>query len=175
MRKPLISALALSLSALALPAAAQDTQNVTLQTGVPAYCQTTPWGGSPAISLGELADGNGFLVSSFSGTTSISSTANYYCNAPAKLTLSASPLANPIAVMGAQPFVNRVDYTATLTWSTITGATTSQAASATEISTSQAHTGIMQLAVSDPVIPSGNRPIAGIYTGQVILTVTAQP
>lgn len=174
-RKTLLGAMALSLSALALPAAAQDSDNVYLQTTVPAYCQTTPWAGSASIALGELADGNGFLRTTFAGTPSLTSSANYYCNAPAKLTLSATPLSNPITVVDTTSFVNRVDYTATLTWASVTGSTNSQATAPTEISSLQANTGLMNLVVSSPVIPSGDRPIAGSYTGQVTLTVTLQP
>ena len=174
MRKHLLCAAALGLSAIATPAAAQDSESILIQTGVPKYCQGSLASMSSSLTLDDITGPAGFVVSTFSGTTSTSTTTAYYCNAPAKVTLDVDPLVNPITVVDTASFVNRVDFRASLTWDNVTGSASSADANPTEIPSLEANTGIMTLAVSNPSVPSGDRPIAGAYTGAVTVTVAVQ-
>lgn len=168
-----------ALSALAAPAAAQvgfatSSRDLNIVTSVPAYCQTPFGSTSPSLDVGSLTGANGFAVTTFNGTTSYQSTAAYYCNAPATVTLSATPLrVTPnvdVAADQTDSFTNRVDYTATLTWNTVTGQTTSDAAAAT-LTTSTANTGQIRVEISEPKVQGNRRPIAGAYAGAVTVTI----
>lgn len=169
-----------ALSALAAPAAAQvgfatSSRDLNIVTSVPAYCQTPFGSTSPSLNVGSLTGANGFAVTTFNGTTSYQSTAAYYCNAPATVTLSATPLrVTPnvdVAADQTDSFTNRVDYTAALTWNTVTGQTTSDAAAATTLTTSTANTGQIRVQISEPKVQGNRRPIAGAYEGAVTVTI----
>lgn len=166
---------ALGLSALAVPAAAQDNEVFQLTTTVPQFCQAMPTGGTPSVDVGSLSGPNGFLVTAFSGTTSYQVSASYYCNAPATVTLSATPLeVTPSVTVTADQqdsFTNRVDYTAGVTWNTLTGSTTSSAASPTVVTTTQPNTGELKIQISNPTVAGNRRPLAGAYSGAVTVTV----
>ena len=174
MRKQLLCAAALGLTAFALPAAAQDSESVVLNSSVPAFCQATPFA-SGSINVGDITGPLGFVVTSFAGTPQIQTGGNYYCNAPATVTLSVAPLTNPQAVTDVSSFVNRVDFRANLVWDNVTGSANSTDAGPTAINSAEANTGVMTLSVSDPSVASGDRPIAGAYTGAVTLTVALNP
>ena len=180
MRKQLVCAAALGLSALAAPALAQSgspgPRSVTVNSDVPAFCQTAIWPTAQTMALGSLVDGNGFLLSSFGGTSSITTTGNYYCNAPSKLTLSATPLTptTPVVVSDTQSFANQVNYVATLTWKNLSGTADSTATSPTAIVAAEANIGTMSLQLGSPTTPNGRRPVAANYAGAVTITVALQ-
>ncbi|MDB5421961.1 MAG: hypothetical protein JWR59_1908 [Brevundimonas sp.] len=175
MRKQLVCAAALGLSALAAPAFAQSTRSVALNTTVPAFCQPAIWPSAQTMALGSLVDGNGFLRSSFGGTTSLTST-NYYCNAPSKVTLSATPLTpiTPVVVADTDSFTDKVNYVATLTWDDVHGTADSTATTATPIVAVEANIGTMILQLGSPTTPNGRRPVAANYAGAVTITVALQ-
>lgn len=179
MRKQLVCAAALGLSALAAPAFAQSgfgaPRSVTVNSIVPAFCQPAIWPTAQTMALGSLVDGDGFLLSSFGGTSSLTSTA-YYCNAPSKVTLSATPLiATPaVVVSDPQSFANQINYVATLKWRDLTGTAASTATSPTEIVAAQANIGAMTLELGAPTTPNGRRPVAANYAGAVTITVAVQ-
>lgn len=173
MRKPLAYVAALAAAALAAPAIAQDTGNVTINSTVPAYCNTSSW---PGIGLGSLVDGAGLLVTSFGSTAVAQSTVKYYCNAPSKVTLAATPLnpTVPVTVQDTSSFANQVNYIATLTWDDVTGAAASTASTATTVSVSAPKNAFMNLQLGSPTTPNGRRPVASEYSGAVTITVALQ-
>lgn len=174
MRKQLVCAAALGLAALAAPAFAQSTRSVSLKTTVPAFCQPAIWPAAQTMNVGSLVDANGFVRSSFGGTTSLTST-TYYCNAPSKLTLSATPLVpiSPVQVTD-DGFTDKVNYVATLTWDDVSGTAASTAAAATPIVAAEANIGTMILQLGSPTTPDGRRPVAADYKGAVTITVALQ-
>lgn len=175
MRTTLLRAFMLGASACAAPAMAQDTDTLNVQSVVVPYCSQLSISSIP-MNLGELTGPTGQLVSSFASSSESTRqiSTNFYCNAPAKVTLRALPLVHStVSVVGdAQSFTNRVDYTAKLTWNTIEGQVSSTAAADQEINAPQANIGGLELALSNPVVANNLRPIAGVYAGQVRLTVS---
>lgn len=176
MRTQLICAVALGLSAVALPASAQTTTyseaDFTVRTTVPGFCSSL---GTDAVELdlGELTDGAGQLVSAFAGDTEASWT-GYYCNGPSEVKVEVEPLMRTpsVAVEDDSSFTDRVDYTATVDWNLVQGSTNSAAAAPAELAAATANTGDFTLTVSDPVTDGNRRPIEGDYTGAVRLTVS---
>lgn len=180
MRNHLACAVALATAAMASQAAAQNLSSgdVTINSSVPRFCQGTIGATGQSIDLGSLVDSNGFLVTSFNGTPSKQlTTTNYYCNAPSKLTLTATPLRPNAAVNVTDPqsFSAQVNYVASLAWGAgVTASAASSAASPTLVNTNEAHTGLMTLSLATPTTPNGRRPVAAIYEGAVTITVALQ-
>jgi hypothetical protein len=171
MRTQLICAVALGLSAVALPALAQDSEDFTVRTTVPGYCSSL---GTTAVALdlGELTNAVGQVVDTFVGDTD-TSWSGYYCNGPSKVTVEAEPLLRTpsITVGDAGSFTDRVDYVATVDWNAVQGAANSADANATELTAATANTGVFTLTVSDPSTTNNRRPVEGDYAGAVRLTV----
>ena len=115
----LIGAGVLTALAIASPAMAQDSATFTAQTTVPAYCSQFSSGQTP-MDLGTLTGPSGQILTTFgSGAqTERQLSSNFYCNAPSTITIKADPLVEEAGTTVTDPdFTNRVDYTATLTWS----------------------------------------------------------
>ena len=86
----LLCAVALGLAGIATAASAQDSDTFNINSNVTPFCANT--GADPApLELGELADNNGFVVTTFVGPTTFT-IPGYYCNAPATITLSGAAL-----------------------------------------------------------------------------------
>lgn len=162
------------IAALAGPAFAQDSDTINVQSKVTPRCSALPTA-SASLDLGELINGQGFLVTTFAGASSVD-LGSYWCNGPAKITLATTPLmaAGIPIVADAGSFSNRVDYTARFDWDDVSNEKSSTDADA-EITTLEANTGTLSISVSNPVIDGGRRPVAAHYDGSVTLTVALQP
>lgn len=174
----LLCALALGLAATASGAAAQasfatDSDALTVRTTVAPFCGNLA--AADPIELGALTGAEGFVVDQFAGAPKYESP-GYYCNAPSKVTLTATPLKRTpaIAISDTSSFVDRIDYKASLAWGAgIAGSIETLAGAPVVITATQPHTGLLQLTLSDPQIDDTARPIAGDYAGSVTVTVTA--
>lgn len=159
----------------ATPAIAQDSESFTVQTNVPAFCsQFSSGSATPAMNLGALTGATGQIVATFSSTdTQRELAAQFYCNAPSTVTITAEPLMHETvtSVTDSSSFTNRVDYTAKLTWRDLEGTVSSLASSAQVIPASQANIGALTLSLSNPAVVGNRRPVAGDYAGQVRLTI----
>jgi hypothetical protein len=164
----------LGAAALAVPASAQDTETMTVQSEVAPYCSELTVSSVP-MNLGSLTSETGQLVDDFSnGEDSREISAAFYCNAPSKITLDADPLLNDeiTTIQDSSSFTNRVDYTAVLKWRDLQGSASSTLADGREIDAPQANTGSIVLTLTDPVTSNNLRPVAGDYRGEVHLTIT---
>jgi len=169
----IICALALGLSMTASAAAAQDSDSITINSSVPKFCQALTGLAPTPLALGELVDGVGHVVTSFSGDSD-TNLATYYCNGPATITLDANPLLlSPAQVISdSSSFTGQVDYLASLSWGGAVLATNnSTAAAATSYSSTTARTGELIVSVSAPDTQGDLRPVAGDYAGSVVLNV----
>ncbi len=174
MRTTLLCVLMLGAAAFAVPASAQDTETMTVQSEVPPYCSELTVSSAP-MNLGSLTGTTGQLVDDFSsGEDSREISASFYCNAPSKITLVADPLLNDeiTAIQDSSSFTNRVDYTAVLKWRDLQGSASSTLVDGQEIDAPQANTGSIILTLTDPVTSNNLRPVAGDYSGEVHLTIT---
>jgi hypothetical protein len=169
----LLCASALALLGAATAASAQDVEFLQVKTNVAPFCATIAAASPTPLNLGSLVDTSGNLVASFSGPTSRDLGA-YYCNAPATVTLSASPLTQTAntPVVDTANFTNRVDYVANLTWDDISLPANSTASAPASLATTEANTGNLIVSVSTPAVTGSRRPIAGDYAGVVTLTVS---
>ena len=176
MRMHLLCAATLGLSVVAAQASAQDADSITIETDIPAYCSNLP-GSIAALNLGELIQATGFLVSDFVGDSEREVATDYYCNAPAIVTLKAEPLLhdNVTTVSDDSSFTNRVDYTASLEWGGLTGSALSTLVDGADIAAAQATIGTLTIRVGDPVTANNRRPVAGAYEGAVTLTIALNP
>ncbi|MDO9337890.1 MAG: hypothetical protein Q7T61_15955 [Caulobacter sp.] len=168
----LCAALALGLAATASAAAAQDSETITINSTVSKYCKSL---GTPSpIALGELVDGVGFVVTSFAPGTNSSSVANYYCNAPATISLAATPLTQAAgsAILDPSSFTNRIDYLASLSWDNVSGSVNTLTGTPSSITSAEANTGNLTVTVTAPDTAGNKRPISGNYAGAVTVTVT---
>ena len=170
----LLCAVALGLAGIATAASAQDSDTFSINSNVTPFCANT--GADPApLELGELADNNGFVVTTFAGPTTFT-IPGYYCNAPATITLSAAPLLETtMPAPSDAAFTNRVDYLASLAWSSVNGSVNSVNNTPVDIDASSPNIGDLVVSVSDPDTAGDTRPIAGAYEGAVTLTVVVQP
>lgn len=158
---------------LAAPAAAQDSDAITVNSKVSPFCAGLGTAAEP-LALGDLIGADGRVTSSFSGP-STHSVPGYYCNGPATIELVAAPLiqADGVSVpLSDAEFTHRVDYVATLTWDDVAGMVASAANAPAGIPTTEANIGDLVIAVSGPTTDGDRRPIAGAYEGAVTLTVT---
>ncbi len=174
MRTTLLRAFLVGASVYAVPALAQDSDTMVIQTQVPPYCSELSISSTP-MNLGTLTGATGQIVSTFNGTeTERELAASFYCNAPSKVTIKAEPLRHDtVAIVGdASSFTNRVDYTAQLKWRDLTGSANSTLTDATELNATQANIGQLKLTLSNPSVSNNLRPIAGNYAGQVRLTIS---
>lgn len=175
MRTTLLRAFAFGVAAFAVPASAQDTETMTIQSQVAPYCSELSVNSAP-MNLGNLTGTTGQVVANFNGapesTREIS--ASFYCNAPSKITLDADPLLNDeiTVIEDSSSFTNRVDYTAVLTWRDLQGSASSTLPDGQEIDAPQANTGSITLTLTDPVTSGNLRPVAGDYSGEVRLTIS---
>lgn len=169
----LFCAVALGLGMTASAAAAQDSDSVTINSSVPAFCQSLAGLDSTPIALGEISDSEGLVVDTFSGAAS-ANLATYYCNGPATISLDANPLVRtPAVLVGDDPsFTAEVHYLASLSWSDVAVANASTAGAATVVPTNMAKTGELIVSISDPSTEGNRRPVAGDYEGSVVLNVT---
>lgn len=183
MQKILLAAAALSL--VAAPAFAQNSANstVTLTSSVAKLCGVgnhTSGGSLPFDSthVVTLADGNG----QFGGETGISlGFGNMWCNAPASVTVTASPLkAQAPVTAGDNSFTNSFDLSVSggaMIYANGQSVTTAGADASVTGSVAHAfETGTGQYSkVNIDVLPNaGNRrAVAGTYAGSVTFTVTA--
>lgn len=178
MRKPLIWATGLALAAVAAPAFAQSgspgPKSVNIATNVPAFCQPAIWPGEQTMNVGSLVDSAGRVLDAFAGTRSIES-GRYYCNAPSRMTLSATPL-RPVQAVSVTDdgFTDKIDYVATVTWDDVAGTTDTTAAAPTPIVAAEANIGNVLLQLSSPSTAGNRRPVAGDYRGLVTITVALQ-
>ena len=170
----LLCAVALGLAGIATAASAQDSDTFNINSNVTPFCANT--GADPApLELGELSDTNGFVVTTFAGPTTFT-IPGYYCNAPATITLSAAPLLETtMPAPSDAAFTNRVDYLASLAWSSVNGSVNSVNNTPVDIAASGPTIGDMVVSVSSPDTVGNTRPIAGAYEGAVTLTVVVQP
>lgn len=169
----IICALALGLSMTASAAAAQDTDSITINSSVPKFCQALTGLAPTPLALGELIDGVGQVVTTFSGTTS-TNLSTYYCNGPATISLDANPLllTPSQTISDSSSFTGEVSYLASLSWGGVTLLTNnSTAGSASTHPTTSATTGELIVSVSAPDTQGNLRPVAGTYEGSVVLNV----
>ena len=175
MRTTLLCALALGAAAFALPASAQDTETMTVQSEVPPYCSELTVSSAP-MNLGSLTGTTGQIVADFNGAPESSReiSTSFYCNAPSTITLDADPLLNDeiTVIPDSTSFTNRVDYTAVLKWRDLQGSASSTLPDGQEINAPQANTGSIVLTLTDPVTSNNLRPVAGDYSGEVHLTIS---
>ncbi|MBB4082323.1 hypothetical protein [Brevundimonas lenta] len=175
MKTQMLCAIALGVAAIGGAAAAQDSDSVNVTSTVTARCAALNDASAP-LALGELVQsGTGEVVSVFAGTTTSYSVPGYWCNAPANLTLAATPLQNVDVVDdGGDPsFTTRVDYTASLVWDDVNRTKNTAVAGDEVFSTSEANIGALTLSVSSPT--AVGRPVAGDYAGSVTLTIALLP
>jgi hypothetical protein len=166
------ASLLLGASLWAGPALAQDSDTMTVQSQVAPFCSELSVSSAP-MNLGSLTGPTGQIVPSFgSGAeTERELAASFYCNAPATVTITATPLITPNTTTDTSSFTSRVDYTATLVWDDVNGNVSSTVTGGATIGVPEANIGPMKLTLSNPAVVSNRRPVAGDYTGQVTLTV----
>lgn len=176
MRIHLLCATTLGLAAFAVQASAQDADDITISSSVAPYCADLSASISP-LNLGDLIESTGFLVTDFIGDNEREVAAGYYCNAPATVTLEATPLMHGAitTVADHSSFTNRVDYTASLEWGAVTGSVLSTLVDGDDIEATEATIGSLIIRVTDPTTAGGRRPVAGAYEGAVTLTVALNP
>lgn len=168
-RSALICALGLGLAGAAGGAAAQDIANIYTASQVSPRCATLPDGGP--LDLGELADVDGYARAAFDSSQTSLAIPGYWCNAPAELSLQASPLLNTqVAGPAGAGFTTRVDYLASLVWDDVAGSNDSALGAATPVTASEANIGELTITVSDP--QAAGRLVAGPYEGSVTLTIS---
>lgn len=145
---------------------------MTVQSQVAPFCSELTVSATP-MNLGTLTGASGQLLPSFSGgaETERELATSFYCNAPATVTIKATPLTTPNSTTDTSSFTSRVDYTATLVWDDINGNVSSTVTNGAVIAVPEANIGPMKLTLSNPAVVSNRRPVAGDYTGQVTLTV----
>ena len=169
----LLCAIALGLAGTAVSAAAQTnpTASIAINSTVGGYCANIGAGGAGLLELGAVSDSDGRVVTAF--PTAAHTVSGYYCNKPAKVTLTAAPLMQQgVAIVEDDAsFTNRIDYQANLAWDDVTGFDPSATAGGTEISSAEANIGNLVVTVSNPDTEGNRRPIAGDYEGAVTLTV----
>ncbi len=174
MKTTLIGLSVLGVLASAAPAMAQASANFTSQTTVPAFCSQLSAGGAP-MDLGALTGTTGQILPSFapSAQTERELSASFYCNAPSTITIKADPLMNDTvtSVADSSSFTNRVDYLATIKWSSLENAASSTSANAQVILASQPNIGALTIKLSNPTVTNNLRPVSGSYSGQVRLTI----
>lgn len=172
MSKPLACFAAVVLAATAAPALAQESGSVTINSSVPAHCETSTWSN---LALGSLVDtATGLLLSDLGTAGATSSAGRYYCNAPSTVTLAATSLtaSSTVPVQDSTSFANSINYVATLTWTDFSAAVASAAtATGTSFDVDQPKNGVMQLKLGGLATPNGRRPIASDYAGSVTITV----
>ncbi len=165
---------AMALTLLSGAAMAQDSETLTIQTSVAPYCKALPTSGS-TLQLGELADGNGFVVNEFAGFNYIGISLSHWCNAPTTVTLSTVPLLHTQVTTVTDPasFTNRVDYKAEWQWG---GFSSSKLTTAGDdvFAVNTANIGELRILVTDPFTDGNKRPIGGDYVGAVTITIAAQ-
>jgi hypothetical protein len=153
-------------------AMAQDTDTMTVQSQVTPFCSELSVSSAP-MDLGTLTGPTGQIVSNFNGAVESQRelAASFYCNAPATVTIKATPLTTTNLATDTSSFTNRVDYTATLDWDDVNGNVSSTVTNGAVIAVPEANIGPMKLTLSNPAVVNNLRPVAGAYSGQVTLTV----
>jgi len=180
MRKLLLIAAAALGGLAAGPALADATGTVNVSGTVTAKCSTT--GTNPVnLDVGELADSNGLVVTSFAQNTHANFT--FVCtSAKPTVTVTATTLTGPTPPVGGG-YTNLVQYKATVT-AYLTGGTanathpfvntdgSNPANSNTTQLTAQLynHQDNVQVDISNPT-SNGSLLMAGSYTGQVVVTL----
>lgn len=186
MKKIALAASVLTL--IASPAFAQSTQTVTVNGSVAKQCGlgNQSGGGSgghtPTVTMNNITDGNGFLNTNASVNIGFG---NVWCNGPASLSLAPTSFANDTPVTDANSFVNKLDMivdggeTPARSILVYFGGGVATTAAPKTFSIPQEFetgTGDFQTARVRLALPSGtagnDRPIAGAYSGSVILTVS---
>ncbi len=154
------------------PALAQDTDTLTVLSQVAPFCSELSVSSAP-MNLGTLTGPSGQLLPSFAGgaETERELAASFYCNAPATVTITATPLTTPNSTTDTSSFTSRVDYTATLVWDDVNGNVSSTVPGGAVISAPEANIGPIMLTLSNPAVVNNLRPVAGDYAGQVTLTI----
>ena len=160
-------------AAFAVPAAAQSSDAIGVQSEVSFMCADAPAGGDPLV-LGVLAGADGNVVESFAGD-SVWTLPNYWCNAPSRLSFTLEPLTNQdVSGAGDANFNTRIDYSVALSWNGVTGDVHSDAAGPMVIDADEAGIGDLVLTVSDPRTVAGRRLVAGASGGAISITVAQQ-
>lgn len=166
-----------ALAAMSAPAAAFAADgNVTIDGSVAAVCKFTT--DTASISLGEMADGDGFLNAAV--VNNKTATLTGWCNGiSSTMAVTATELTRTGAPVTATGFTSRVDYTATAaTQSASLGAAVSaNDSSVTAGAGSAASLGLFADNVTVTLSNSapgaaGARLVAGAYTGNVKVTLT---
>lgn len=167
-KTPLICALALGAAAIAGGSSAQDSAALQTVSEVTARCSALT--GGATLDLGELADIDGFTKTVFDGPDSSTAVPGYWCNAPAEVTLAATPLLNQDVSTVADPgFTTRIDYLASLAWRDFSAVNDTADGNPTIQETAEANIGDIVVTVSDP--RASGRLVAGPYEGAVTITI----
>ena len=187
MKKTLILA-ASALSMVSAPAFAQATSDIQLSAQVAGACGTgnhlsgaTQGAGDQTDITVDLDDANGQFKTAASFNRSFG---NVWCNGPASLTMTATPLTTNVAVLDQGSFTNRFDievsggamiYLGGGSLSTATAGTSTK----TFANPAAFETGLGQYSSVDikvlPTLTAANtaeRAVAGTYSGSVVLTAT---
>jgi hypothetical protein len=170
----LLCAVALGFTASAGVACAQSQDTFSINTSVTPFCANLS--ATASLTLNELTGTDGKVLSTFANATSTTFTApGYYCNAPARVTLAATPLMRTPAIFNPATdlFTQRVDYVAALSWQSVSGSVSSTATAPVEYFTTQPNAGALNVQVTNPTAEL--RPLAGTYAGSVTVTVALQP
>lgn len=186
MKKIALAASVLTL--IASPAFAQSTQTVAVNGSVAKQCGlgNQSGGGSSGhtanVTMNNITDANGFLNADASVNIGFG---NVWCNGPANLSLTPSAFANATPVADAASFVNKLDMIvdgganparSILVYLGGGQATTAAPKNFTIPQEFETGTGDFQTARVRLALPAGtsgnDRPIAGDYSGAVVLTVS---
>jgi hypothetical protein len=169
----LCASLLLGASLWAGPALAQDSDTLTVESQVAPFCSEFTVSSTP-MNLGSLTGPTGQIVPNFNGAVESQRelAASFYCNAPATVTIKATPLTTTNTTTDISSFTSRVDYTATLEWDDVHGNVSSTVVNGAVIAVPEANIGPMKLTLSNPAVVNNLRPVAGDYSGQVTLTVS---
>lgn len=155
--------------------AVSDSGTVNISGSVGKKCHFMSDNATPdPIDLGELADSSTGALdgAKVNGKTA---TINAWCNNAAQLTVRANPIATTTNTAPSTDFDDRVDYTATATFASVTASDSSVGAASDG---SPASTGIFSdtitVTLSSPSTPNSGLLVAGDYSGTVVLTLTPQ-
>ncbi len=164
--RPFFAAGLLVIAGQAGGASAQEMADVNVGGIQAAQCETSLT--DVPMNLGTVSAADGHVVSAFQGTT-VFSIDDYSCNTASTVTLAATPLTTS-ATTTDTGFTARIDYRASLNWNGEAGVKDT-ADPGDLVLNAGAGNGLLTITLSHP--DAGiNRPLAGTYTGEVVLTVT---
>ncbi len=171
----LSAAVAMSLLIPAGAALANDSDSFNINSQITAKCASLAAPSGP-ITLGELADGNGFLDPGVLSGDESYTVSGFWCNGPVTVSLQATQLGNTTVAVSPDPaFTRAVDFTATMAWDNVSGADASANPAATVFNTSEANTGnlVLQVTALSTGTPGAQKLVAGPYAGAITVTFTS--